>query len=122
MQLAATERYLDVQRGKLLGVPRLRRGGLYLALRDRVAQAAILQLLGNGEVWTNADLKRALSHILPLTEADRQQSASRPKEEKWEELVNNALTQSGRSNSLYARGLVSKAGFGRHRLAERGVR
>nr|WP_228383915.1 AAA domain-containing protein [Sphingopyxis fribergensis] len=82
-------------------------------------QAAILELLGNGEVWTNAELKQALSHVLPLHAGDRQQSSSRPNEEKWEELVNNALASSGRSNSLYARGLVSKAGFGMHRLAER---
>jgi very-short-patch-repair endonuclease len=82
-------------------------------------QAAILQLLADGNVWTNAQLKQALSHLLPLSAGDRQRSASRPAEEKWEELVNNALTQSGRSNSLYARGLVSKVGLGRHQLADR---
>jgi very-short-patch-repair endonuclease len=82
-------------------------------------QAAILQLLGNGAVWTNAELKRALSNVLPLSAGDRQRSPSRPNEEKWEELVNNALARTGRSNSLYARGLVSKVGFGRHRLSDR---
>lgn len=82
-------------------------------------QAAILKLLGNGAVWTNSELKQALSNILPLSSDDRQRSKSRPNEEKWEELVNNALTRTGRSNSLYARGLVSKVGFGRHRLADR---
>jgi hypothetical protein len=80
-------------------------------------QAAILRLLGDGEVWTNADLKKALSNILDLSPADRARSPSRPNEEKWEELVNNALTRSGRSNSLYAKRLVRKVGFGRHRLA-----
>jgi len=79
-------------------------------------QAAILKLLGNGEVWTNADLKKALSDILDLTPADRARSASRPNEEKWEELVNNAMTRTGRSNSLYAKHLVTNVGFGRHRL------
>jgi hypothetical protein len=84
---------------------------------EAVVQAAILELLGNGEVWTNAELKQALSRVLPLSAGDRQRSPSRPKEEKWEELVNNALTRSGRSNSLYARGLVSNVGFGRYRIA-----
>lgn len=80
-------------------------------------QAAILRLLGDGEVWANADLKKALSNILDLSPADRARSPSRPNEEKWEELVNNALTRSGRSNSLYAKRLVTKVGFGRHQLA-----
>ena len=83
-------------------------------------QAAILKLLDNCEVWTNAELKQALARILPLTTGDRQRSPSRPNEEKWEELVNNALTRTGRSKSLYARGLVSNAGFGKHRLARCG--
>lgn len=88
-------------------------------VREVDVQAAILELLADGNVWTNAQLKEALSHILPLSAADRQRSASRPAEEKWEELVNNALTRSGRSNSLYARGLVSNVGFGRHQLVDR---
>lgn len=80
-------------------------------------QAAIIDLLQDGNVWTNAQLKQTLGRTLPLSPADRQRSASRPAEEKWEELVNNALTRSGRSNSLYARGLVRNVGFGKHQLA-----
>ena len=80
-------------------------------------QKAILTLLSDGEAWTNAELKRRIPSILSLSPADRVRSSTRPKEEKWEELVNNALSQAGRSNSLYAKGLVSKVGFGLHKLS-----
>jgi hypothetical protein len=80
-------------------------------------QAAILHLMSDGEVWMNAELKRAIPTLVALSVGDRQRSPSRPREEKWEELVNNALTQTGRSNSLYAQGLVVNVGFGRHRLS-----
>ena len=89
---------------------------------DRVGEAhvqtAILALLADGKAWTNAELKRRIPSVLSLSPADRVLSPTRPKEEKWEELVNNALSQSGRSNSLYAKGLVSKVGFGLHKLAD----
>ena len=50
-------------------------------------QAAILQLVSDGATWTNADLKRAIPSIISLSAGDRQRSPSRPREEKWEELV-----------------------------------
>lgn len=78
-------------------------------------QEAILQLMSDGKVWTNAQLKQRIPELLALTPGDRQRSPSRPREEKWEELVNNALTRIGRSNSLYARGLVENVGVGQHR-------
>jgi hypothetical protein len=79
-------------------------------------QTAILKLMSDGEIWTNADLKREIRKIVTLSTGDMAQSLSRPREEKWEELVNNALTQIGRSNSLYAQGLIVNVGTGRHRL------
>ena len=81
------------------------------------SQKAILTLLSDGEAWTNAELKRRIPSILSLSPADRVRSSTRPNEERWEELVNNALSQAGRSNSLYAKGLVSKVGFGLHKLS-----
>jgi very-short-patch-repair endonuclease len=78
-------------------------------------QTVILQLMSDGQVWTNAQLKRRIPELLVLTQGDRQRSPSRPREEKWEELVNNALTRTGRGNSLYARGLVENVGVGQHR-------
>lgn len=79
-------------------------------------QLAIVELMNDGAVWTNAQLKAAIAQRLPLSSADRSKSASRPNEERWEELVNNALAQIGRSNSLYAKGIVVNIGRGMHRL------
>lgn len=79
-------------------------------------QAEILQLMSDGQVWSNAQLKRTLPDHLPLSPADRETAAFRPHEEKWEELVNNALSPS-RGNSLHSRGLVESRGRGLHQLA-----
>lgn len=81
-------------------------------------QEAILQLMSDGQIWTNAELKHRIPGLLTLSVGDRQRSPSRPREQKWEELVNNALTRTGRSNSLYARGLVVNVGVGQHRRAD----
>lgn len=81
-------------------------------------QEAILQLMSDGKIWTNAELKRRIPELVLLSVGDRQRSPSRPREEKWEELVNNALTRTGRSNSLYARGLVVNVGVGQHRRTD----
>lgn len=80
-------------------------------------QAAILDLMSDNQIWSNDDLKKTLRNILPLSDADRQPTNFRPGEEKWEELVNNALSLS-RGNSLHAKGLVKSAGGGLHILAE----
>lgn len=83
---------------------------------ERQVQEAILQLMSDGRVWSNAELKEALPAILPLSASDRQPSNSRPGEEKWEELVNNALSPA-RGNSLQSKGLVNSAGRGLHVLS-----
>ena len=78
-------------------------------------QEQILQLMSDGQVWSNSQLKEALPDHLPLSSADRAPAAFRPHEEKWEELVDNALSPS-RSNSLHSRGLVESRGSGLHQL------
>jgi very-short-patch-repair endonuclease len=80
-------------------------------------QAAIQDLMSDNRVWSNGDLKKALAEILPLSAGDREPAKFRPGEEKWEELVNNALSPS-RGNSLHAKGLVKNAGRGLHVLAD----
>jgi hypothetical protein len=78
-------------------------------------QQAILKLLADGKPWTNGQLKSALKAILPLSPADRERANPRPNEEKWEELVNNALSPS-RGNSLYGKDLIENVDRGVHRL------
>ncbi|MGZ0071970.1 DUF3320 domain-containing protein [Sphingobium limneticum] len=88
-----------------------------LRMTEPQVQVAILGLLSDGQVWSNSDLKKALGNILPLSSADREPANFRPGEEKWEELVNNALSPS-RGNSLHAKGSVKSAGRGLHVLAD----
>ena len=80
-------------------------------------QAEILNLLADGNPWTNGELKTALKAILPLSPADRERANHRPNEEKWEELVNNALSPA-RGNSLYGKGLIENVDRGVHRLSK----
>ncbi|MGX7953563.1 DUF6339 family protein [Tsuneonella sp. HG249] len=81
---------------------------------ELVIQHAILELMLDGEEWSNGKLKARLAHLLPLTDADRGVGA-RPAEELWENRVNNALGRA-RASSLYAKGLVESCGHGLHRI------
>lgn len=80
-------------------------------------QNAILNLMSDKRVWSNGELKGALVDVLALSDADRAPANFRPGEEKWEELVNNALSPS-RGNSLHSKGLVKSAGRGLHVLSD----
>ena len=85
---------------------------------ELVIQHAILELMLDGEEWSNGKLKARLARILPLTDADRGVGA-RPAEELWENRVNNALGRA-RASSLYAKGLVKSCGHGLHRITAAG--
>ena len=75
----------------------------------------ILNVMSDGKPWTNGELKASLRKKLPLSSEDRERANHRPNEEKWEELVNNALSPS-RGNSLYGKGLIENVDRGVHRL------
>lgn len=83
-------------------------------------QHAILELMLDSKVWSNADLKHKLKSILPLTNADRAVGA-RTNEALWENRVNNSLAPA-RNSSLYAKGHVENCGHGLHRITEKGRR
>lgn len=80
---------------------------------------AILDLMVNRRVWSNAELKASLARSLPLTAHDRGKSNSRDAEARWEIRVNNALSPS-RPNSLHASGWVESTGHGEHIITNRG--
>ncbi|RZP20604.1 MAG: DUF3320 domain-containing protein [Erythrobacter sp.] len=98
--------------------PELEVAAAQFAIASRVTesevQQEILSLLADGNPWTNGELKSALKALLPLSPADRERANHRPNEEKWEELVNNALSPS-RGNSLYGKGLIENVDRGVHR-------
>lgn len=81
-------------------------------------QHAILELMLDGQEWSNGQLKARLAGILPLTDADRGVGA-RPSEELWENRVNNALGRA-RASSLYAKGFVENRGHGVHVITPAG--
>lgn len=83
-------------------------------------QHAILQLMRDEKIWSNAELKFRLAKLLPLTEHDRSRSSKRPNEAVWENRVNNALSPS-RKSSLYAKRHVENAGHGLHRITAEGL-
>lgn len=83
-------------------------------------QLAILQLMRDERIWSNADLKYRLARLLPLTAEDKKRSPKRPNEAMWENRVNNALSPS-RSSSLYAKGHIENAGHGQHRITRAGL-
>ena len=86
-------------------------------------QQAILELMKDGRVWTNAELKKRLANALPWTPEELTASPKRPNEQVWENRVNNALSQTpGRPRSLYGKGHVQNVGRGQHRITEAGVR
>lgn len=79
----------------------------------------ILRLTSDGKDWTNADLKKRLRLRLPLSADDKARANERPNEEKWEELVNNALSPS-RPKSLTAQKKIETVSRGTHRITEKG--
>jgi len=83
-------------------------------------QHAILQLMRDGKIWSNAALKSRLAKLLPLTDDDRKRSPKRPNEAVWENRVNNALSAS-RKSSLYSKRHVEKAGHGLHKITAAGL-
>ena len=84
-------------------------------------QHAILELMTDRRVWTNAELKQRLRNTLPWSDADRRASKKRPNEYLWENRVNNALGIA-RPNSLHSKGMVESVGHGAHRITDHGFR
>lgn len=80
---------------------------------------AILELMADRRVWSNAELKKKLVVSLPLSQHDRERANKRENEARWENRVNCALSPS-RPNSLYASRWVENAGHGLHRITDAG--
>lgn len=84
-------------------------------------QIAILEMMQDGRVWTNEDLKKAIRPKFQLTPEDK--IVKTRGEPVWMQLVNNALTQSPkRPKSLYAKGHVENCGHGAHRITLEGMK
>ncbi len=90
---------------------------------DRTAESEIrpeiLDILMDGKIRSNAQLKKRIRETFSLMPGDKKRANERPNEEKWEELVNNALSPS-RSNSLPATRLTEVVERGQHRITQEG--
>nr|WP_319512780.1 hypothetical protein [uncultured Cohaesibacter sp.] len=84
-------------------------------VKEIQVQKAIIVIMADGKTHTNAQLKQRLKTMLPLSDFDRERANCRPNEEKWEELVNNALSQS-RGSSLISKKIVKTVSHGHHKL------
>jgi hypothetical protein len=80
----------------------------------------ILELMKDGRVWSNADLKGRLKPLLPWSDYDKERAPKRPHEFRWENRVNNALRQKSIRSSLYGQGYVKNVGHGLHQITEEG--
>jgi Mrr N-terminal domain len=83
---------------------------------EQEIQFAILELMKDGKIWSNADMKQRLRSQLAWSDHDKEGSPTR-NEFRWENRVNNALSPS-RKSSLYGRGHVVNAGHGLHQITE----
>jgi hypothetical protein len=89
---------------------------------ELLIQDAILELMKDRRIWSNAQLKQRLAKALPWSPGDLAASVERPNERMWENRVNNALSPS-RGSSLYAKGHVENGGErGTHKITEAGYR
>lgn len=81
---------------------------------------AILELMKDQKIWSNADLRFRLKKSFDWSSEDLEVGA-RKNEYKWEIRVNNALGQ-GRKSSLYGDGHVINCGHGMHKISESGLK
>jgi restriction endonuclease Mrr len=84
---------------------------------EQDAHFLVLNVIRNGESWSNGSIKTALEKELDLSNEDRARANRRENEPKWYTIVNNCL-QDGRG--LYKMGLVERVGRGEHRITAKG--
>jgi hypothetical protein len=80
---------------------------------------AILELLKDGKIWTNAEVKAKLKHSFDWSDEDLKVGARG--EHKWLGRVNNALSSDERrQKSLVNQSRVKRVGHGEFRITELG--
>ena len=95
--------------------------GIAIGVDELEIQHALLELMKDGKIWSNSDLKTKLRTALQWSSKDLERAPNRPNEYRWENRVNNALSPA-RGSSLYAKGQVENAGHGLHHITLRGLR
>ncbi len=83
-------------------------------------QFAILELMKDQKIWSNAELKYKLKASFSWTPEDLQTAKNR-NEYRWENRINNALSPS-RKSSLYGQHYVENHARGEHRITPLGLK
>jgi len=83
---------------------------------------AVMQILAT-QPNREASVKTIIAEVpkfVALTDEDREISATRPHEEKWEQRVRNLKSHSNVEGNIINDGLMSRCGRGRYRLTDAG--
>lgn len=83
-------------------------------------QFAILELMKDQKVWSNAELKYKLKGSFAWSAEDLRSPKDR-NEYKWENRINNALSPS-RKSSLYSKCYVENHARGEHKITALGLK
>ncbi len=75
----------------------------------------IIKLMMNGHTWTNEALRKHIKRMTELSPADNQRANPDSDNQKWEGIVNNAL-----SGSLFKQGFVERVARGNYRITDCG--
>ncbi|MDB5683762.1 MAG: hypothetical protein JWM75_1460 [Sphingomonas bacterium] len=84
--------------------------------RLREAEARILALKIAAEckdyVASTEYIKKRVPELVPLTDKDLEQSASRPREKLWQQIVGNVISHKPGNRSIFAQGLAERTSNG----------
>ncbi|WP_156351468.1 hypothetical protein [Sphingomonas sp. Leaf25] len=92
--------------------------------RLREAEARVLALKIAAEcdnyVATTEYIKRRVPELVPLTAKDLEQSASRPREKLWQQIVGNVISHKPGNRSIFTQGLAERTVNGL-KVTEQGI-
>ena len=83
-------------------------------LREAEARDLALKIAAECNNFTASTeyIKRRVPQLIPLTDKDLEQSASRPKEKLWQQIVGNVISHKPGNRSIFTRGLAERTANG----------
>lgn len=83
-------------------------------LREAEARLLALKIASecNGFSASTEYIKRRVPELVPLTEKDLEQSASRPREKLWQQIVGNVISHNSGKLSIFSQGLAERTSNG----------
>lgn len=79
-------------------------------LREAEARILALKIAAECDGYTASTeyIKKRVPELIPLTEKDLQQSASRPRERLWQQIVGNVISHKPGNRSIFNQGLAER--------------